>query len=909
MINASPPIPILETKLCPASGAADIIDRPRLDIPEAFVQGMVRVVTITAPAGYGKSTLMAQWFNALDAEGVKASWLNIDDDDNDPTRFTRYLTAALMRAGLHLQTSGLFTGSDGAFARDSRSTLESLAGELAAADHRIVLFIDDLHFVSNTEVLKILQWLTQYAPPQLQFVLGSRTESMLPLSRLRVRRTLLEFGTDQLKFTDTEVKDFVTSRLGDCLSETSIQQLSTRTEGWPAGLELATLILDGSADPNQLVSDFAGNDASVMEYLGEVLLEHLEVETRQFIFAIAQFNRVDADLVAAATGDVEARKKLDSLHSRNLFFKRMDQSGHWFRFHHLVGQFFREQGQRHHPDYCRNALIRGAHNLYERDLLVEAIHYAMRAQAWAEASQWLDASVETLVFRRGYLHTIMEWMDQLPNEWAMQHPQIRLNYVFALIFFARPQFVEVQLQILRDQLAELRKSPQENQQLIETLEREIGKHECHLAGISDQKEAMLRNCEQWLARWTNDSESGIGTVLNVYAFALKSWSKLDQALDVVHDARARLVATESYYPLAWNFAIEGFIMLKRGDFEAAHHTARQLIEHMQVHMPGLYQHAGIGHAILAFVEYEWGNFSAAQTHLDAVPENDDDYVQADYLIIQHLAQARIYYANGGAESGYNCLKAGQERARRSGLHRAELTLATEEISWLCRDNRFELAHARARQLDLDQKPCDEHDFSLQAEKSYRVSSRLHLSDDPKRAADCLTSAIAHSRELKLAHREAQLLLLQAQAYALADDEATALLVLRDALMLGAQHQYFRIFVDEGELITNLLGKIKLEPAHKAAAPLLRRIREVTTSAPKAVARERNLSQETLLEELTQREAQILKRLQSGLSNREIAEAIFVSEGTLKWHLHNIYGKLAVKNRSGALARAQDLGLI
>ncbi len=908
MAAAVPNIPILETKLCPASGAADLIAREQLEPPLAFVEGRVRVATVTAPAGYGKSTLMADWYTRIAQQGIATSWLNLDDDDNDPTRFTRYLTAALIRGGLDIQASDLFTGSDGAFARDSRSTLESLAGELAAAENRIVLFIDDLHFIHNTEILKILQWLTQYAPPQLQFVLGSRTESMLPLSRLRVRRALVEYGPEQLKFSAPEVATFINARLGCVLSADSIQLLSTRTEGWPAGLELATLILDDSPDPDKLVADFAGNDAGVMDYLGEVLLENLDAETRQFIFAIAQFNRVDAELVTAATGATHATRQLEALHARNLFFKRMDASGHWFRFHHLVGQFFREQGLRLHPEFCRQALIKGARNLYARKLVIESIHYAMRAQAWADASSWLDATVESLVFRRGYLHTIMEWMGQLPAEWARQHPRIRINYIFALIFFARPQTVEVQLQILRDQLAELRLAATPDQGLVRTLECEIGKHECHLAGISDDKDAMLQNCQEWLQRWPDDTEEGIGTVLNVYAFALKSHSRIDEALQVVADAKTRLIATESHYPLAWSYTIEGFIQLKRGDFESARDTALELIEHTQTHMPGLYQHAGIGHAILAFIEYEWGNLEAARRHLEAVPENEDDYLQADYLIVQHLAQARLYHASGGTDTGYTCLKKGQERARRTGLHRAELTLATEEISWLCRDNRFEQAHARARQLGLDQGPCDQHDFSLQAEKSYRVASRLHLSDAPAQAAECLKAAIDHSRELQLFHRQAQLLLLQAQAYALARDEAAALAVMEEALMLGAQHQYFRIYIDEGALVTQLLQGLKLRPEHRAAAPLLRKIQQA--SAPPAPRKTgSNHSPGVLLEELTQRESQILKRLQSGLSNREIAEAIFVSEGTLKWHLHNIYGKLAVKNRSGALARAHELGLI
>lgn len=905
-MNPAPALPtLLETKLCPAIGAAEPIVRAQLQLPEAFRDGRISLATVIAPAGYGKSTVMAQWQHALEDAGVRTTWLNLDEDDSDPARFARYLGGALRRGGLDAGTA-LRDAQDTLLSGGIRAVLEALATELSELSHRLVLFIDDVHFVRGDEVLEVLRWLVNYAPAQVQFVLGSREDVPVPLGRLRVRRKLQEFGVEALKFSDEETAALLSSRLRAQLAPADIHSLVQRTEGWPAGLELAALILDGAQDPSAVVRAFAGNAQSVMDYLGEVLLDNLDQPTRELIFVIAQFNRIDEGLAAAACDAPLAGARLAELHARNLFLKRMDAQGRWYRFHHLVGQFFREQGERQCPELARDALIRGARHLMAQNLPLEAIHCVMRAQAWDLASRWLAENVEELVFSRGYLQTIMEWMKRLPREWADRYPEIHLQNAFATMLNGQPD----QSRLILDNLAALRQRLAASAELprsrLDQLDQELAMQEAHVAGLGDQMHDMMRISSDWVQRWPQAPRVNQGSVRNVLAFAHKCYSQIDQGLAVIAEGKRLFQGTDAHYLMSWNLAIESYLHLKGGDFSAAASAAEQLLEHMRRHLSLMHQHAGHAHAVLAFVHYERDEIAAAREHIDCISENDS-YAQADYLILHHITRARLLRLDGDAEAGYQSLLKGREIADRFQLSRAALTLATEQFNWLCRDGHLDQAHELARRLQLDHWPEQDKAVSLDAEKSLRVCARLQLMRDPLDAAERLIPAITRCRDLGLVHREAELLVLQVLALSAADKPVQAQHRLAEALLLGAERGYVRLFMDEGEVLQRVLNRVELMPDQQAAAHLLRRLTQCAVATPlKPVAA---ASVNGLVEELTKRERQILRRLQSDLSNREIAEAIFVSEGTLKWHLHNIYGKLGVKNRSGALVRALELGLI
>src|ERR1700683_4058152 len=445
---------IIQGKLFPATGTRKPLPRPRLDSSNDVLDGIFPVVVVAAPAGYGKSTLMARWHSRLLERGVPCAWLSLDKDDDDAARFLRNFIAALQKASAHI-------GKDVAedliadFASGSRSVLEAIAADLVQVQHRIVLFLDDLQLVEASEVRGILDWLINYAPRPLQYVIGTRRDPKLRLSGLRVRSQLLELGAEQLQFDAKEAAQFYKSRLGRDLPVQDLQTLLTKTEGWPAALELAALVLTGSSEPTAFIQNFAGTDTSVVDYLCDMVLSQMDERTRDIVFRISMFDRICAPLARAVTGAGDAEEALLGLRTRNLFLIPLDRSWEWVRFHHLVGEFFSATYRRTAPAQAKQCLVRGAEWLHANAHVEEAVNYMIRAQEWEQATRWVADSVEELVFRRGYHQTILRWMNALPEDCVDRYPVIRIQYAFALSFYPLDQEYEAQIYRLQQQLQNL----------------------------------------------------------------------------------------------------------------------------------------------------------------------------------------------------------------------------------------------------------------------------------------------------------------------------------------------------------------------------------------------------------------------------------------------------------------------
>ena len=298
---------IIQGKLFPANGTRKPLPRPRLDSSSDVLDGIFPVVVVAAPAGYGKSTLMARWHARLLERGVSCAWLSLDEDDNDATRFLRHLVTALQKASAHI---GKNAAEDliADLASGSRSLLEAIAGDLAQVQHRIVLFLDDLQLVERPEVREILDWLINYSPRSLQYVIGTRQDPGLRLSGLRVRSQLLELGAEQLQFDAREAAQFYRSRLGRDLPAPDLQTLLAKTEGWPAALELAALVLAGSSEPSAFIRQFAGTDTSVVDYLCDMVLSQMDERTRDIVFRVSMFDRICPPLARAVT-DADRRRR------------------------------------------------------------------------------------------------------------------------------------------------------------------------------------------------------------------------------------------------------------------------------------------------------------------------------------------------------------------------------------------------------------------------------------------------------------------------------------------------------------------------------------------------------------------------------------------------------------------------
>jgi LuxR family maltose regulon positive regulatory protein len=895
---------IIEGKLFPATGTRKPLPRPRLDSSSDVLDGIFPVVVVAAPAGYGKSTLMARWHARLLERGVSCAWLSLDTDDNDTARLLRHLIAALQMASAQI-------GKDVAedliadFASGSRSVLEAIAGDLAQVQHRIVLFLDDLQLVEGAEVRGIFDWLINYAPRRLQYVIGTRQDPGLRLSGLRVRSQLLELGAEQLQFDAAETAQFYRSRLGRDLPALDLQSLQTKTEGWPAALELAALVLAGSSEPKAFIQRFAGTDTSVVDYLCDMVLSQMDERTREIVFRISMFDRICAPLAQAVTDANDAEEALLGLRTRNLFLIPLDRSWEWVRFHHLVGEFFRETYRRTAPAQAMECLVRGARWLHANGHVEEAVNYMIRAQEWERATHWVADSVEELVFRRGYHQTILRWMNALPEAYVDRYPVIRIQYAFALSFYPRYQEYEAQIYRLQQLLQNLETQAHHDARGIDELRCAVEMQVAMSVGLRDDGLRGGELAAAWLARWPEASLRRRGVMGNVLSFGHKTRSHIDGGLEMIAQTRQWLEQSEGYYALSWTAYLEGVLYLKRGSYFESRLACTRGLELVERKLHGHPGQTSLLHTLLAGISYEFDEIKQAVAHLELAQSSVNEYAHADALIVAYLTQARIQHLRHDESGALAMLREGQELGERRGWRRVTLSLAAEECRSLARAGRYEEARLVATRFDFHELPPRSGASSASSDKALRAASRYLLKQSPTVVVEALDVAIDDSQQRELAHRSVELLVLRALAKKEDGDWASALADVRRAMTIAAPRNYLRVFLDEGRELGALIDRLDMEQLRGSeAAPLARRLQramctpEVQGNAPIGMG-----------EELTKRELSILKRLETGLSNKEIAEAIFVSEGTLKWHLHNVYGKLNVKNRTGAMARARAIGIL
>jgi len=630
--------PIIQGKLFPATGTRKPLPRPRLDSSSDVLDGIFPVVVVAAPAGYGKSTLMARWRARLLDRGVSCAWLSLDADDNDAARFLRHLIAALQKASAHIGkgvAEDLIADLSG-----SRSVLEAIAGDLAQVQHRIVLFLDDLQLVEGSEVRGILDWLINYAPRDLQYVIGTRQYPGLRLSGLRVRSQLLELGAEQLQFDAAEAAQLYRSRLGRDLPAPDLQTLLTKTEGWPAALELAALVLAGSGEPKAFIQHFAGTDTSVVDYLCDMVLSQMDERTRDIVFRISMFDRICAPLARAVTDANDAEEALLGLRTRNLFLIPLDRSWEWVRFHHLVGEFFRETYRRRAPAQARECLLRGARWLHANDHIEEAVNCVIRAQEWEQATRWVADSVEDLVFRCGYHQTILRWMNALPEACVDRYPVIRIQYAFALSFFPRYQDYEAQIYRLQQLLQNLEAQAHHDARGIDELRCAVDMQVAMSSALRDDGMRGGELAGAWLARWPDASLRRKGVMGNVLAFGHKTRGRIGQGLEVINETRRWLEQSEGYYARAWTAYVEAVLYLKRGSYFDARLACTRGLDFIERRLHGHPGQTSLLHALLAGICYEFDEIEQAIGYLERAMGSVNEYGPADAVIVAYLTQAR-----------------------------------------------------------------------------------------------------------------------------------------------------------------------------------------------------------------------------------------------------------------------------
>ena len=906
-------IPILATKLYIPPPRSKIVARAALvkKLNDGLSAGR-RLTLISAPAGFGKTTLISEWAASA---GQPLAWLALDEGDGDPARFLIYLVSALKTIAPHLG-EGLMGELQALQSPPTEALLTVLVNEIAAISKNFILVLDDYHLIDSRAVDNALTFLLDHQPRQMHLVITTREDPNLPLARLRVRGQMTELRAVDLRFSPGEAAEFLNEMMGLSLSAQDIAALETRTEGWIAGLQLAALSMQGNKDVPGFIQEFTGDHRYIVDYLVEEVLKRQPESVRNFLLQTAILERLNSPLCEAVTGQPGGKARLETLQRGNFFLIPLDDKRHWYRYHHLFADVLQLQLQAEQPGQVAG-LHRRASGWYEQNgLPADAIRHALAGADFERVADLVERTYQTLG-RNRQEGLLLGWFKQLPEALIRSHPVL-----------------------------------------------------CNLyAGILMQT-GEIEGVETWLLaaeRWLDGSETASGTML---VADQEEFRRLPGAVAVHRAGQALLLGnvtgTLAYAQRALDLAPEqdflrrggaaallGLAFWTSGDLEAA--------QRMYTEGMALLQRAGnisdvIGCAIaLADIYIAQGRLrQAARTcerALQLAAEHGTPSMRGSADMLVGLGE--LYREQNDLPAALQYLQRSKEQGEHSGLpqnrYRWRVALAHIRVDqgdlvgaldllqeaermyvgdfspnvrpvqaatvrvWVLQD-RFDEALGWARERGLTAR--DEPGYLREFE--YITLARILLAQATgDRAAGSISDAIGLLERLLKAAQDGgrtgsliEILVLQALAHQSLGNLPAALTVLQQALSLAEPEGYVRLFVGEGLPMRQLLLSAA---AHGILPGYTARLLSILAPQAQGSAVTAPISAspapQNLIEPLSQRELELLRLFKTELSGPEIADQLMIALSTVRTHTKSIFGKLNVNNRRAAVKRAAELNLI
>jgi LuxR family maltose regulon positive regulatory protein len=874
---------LLATKLYAPTLRGELVPRSRL-IERLTASLACRLTLVSAPAGFGKTTLLAAW---LQNAGRAHTWLSLDESDNDPARFTAYFLAALQRIDPHLgQAAQALMQTPQP--PPPEALLTSLINDIAATPEPFTFVLDDYHLIQTLSIHQQISFLLEHQPSQMHLVIVTREDPSLPLSRLRARGQIADIRQADLLFTAEETNDFLRRVMGLELEPGDIAALQERTEGWIAGLQLAALSLQGRDDAHQIVKSFTGSHRYILDYLIEEVFQQRPPDVQDFLVKTSILDRLTAPLCDAITGRDDSRTVLLELDKGNLFLVRLDQSRQWYRYHRLFRDLLRTQGQ----SADRTPLhLRAARWYVQHGFLDEAVYHTLAAENWDEAEGLLWPAAGQAI-NDGRFATVGRWLDAMPQERLRACSRLATLKGWVLLPAGQFDAAETWAALGEDLLPTHALPP--NRALVVCLQLSIAHARHEIPRVVELAHQALELLEE------EDPYGLRGVALANLASAQMIMGDIPAATQTYREM-ARLgqegghliSMVGAWCSLAW------LLNLQMEPLEAQT-LCRQALERTMGPRGQPLPLAGQAHIVLGTIAYDRNELASAREHLAQGVELARQTGPSSGAIQAAFTLAWIMALAGEREAALAMVSDTRQAVSQLNLPLVDAYVAACEADFFLRLGNIEAVARWAETAGLS--PAEVPQFAREGE--YLSLARLLLAQDrPAEAHTLLANLEQFARDRGLRRSQLTVHILRAQAEWALGRAAEAVASLESAVHLAAQAGYLRAFLDEGAAVRDLIPKVRYIAPVFVDDVLTAFSSEQPTLSPVVPP------SSALIEPLSDRELEVLELVAQGLTNREIAERLFITVGTVKTHVHNIYGKLGVRGRTQAAAQARELGLL
>jgi LuxR family maltose regulon positive regulatory protein len=925
--NANPEIfPLLTTKLYIPPVRPNIVQRTRLvQLIETGITSNYKLTLVSAPAGFGKTTLISDWGNET---RIPIAWVSLDDGDNDLTQFLGYCIAALRTikpnigdASLELQQSPHPPAVE--------IVLTALINELDEIRERFALVLDDYHVIESHPIHEAVNFLINHMPRRMHLIIATRADLPLPIARLRTRVHLTEISEFDMRFTLDEAATYMNDVMQLDLAMDDIAALENRTEGWIAGLQMTALSIQGRGDASGLARALSGKHRYIFDYLMEEVLSQQSAEVQDFMAKTSILNQLSAPLCDAlmewsnAAGDSTRKKQstkrldtdlpsqeiLEYMDRENLFLIPLDDERRWFRYHRLFADLLEERLIRVHGDHIQD-LHRRAGDWYEQNGLIgEAINHLLEAGEFERAADFISKNALTFVYH-GNLGTLARWLEALPKDVKESQPWLSITHAWALSFAGQLEPVASLLQEAEGSLTSI------------TDEIELQR----LSGIIDALRAYLiaiRGSMPLAADFAREAlkvlpdedlvlrgftATLLATVLRWTGDLTEAKSAYQEAIAINRAAGATNVLVESLCDLAILQSIEGELQRSISTCHEAQSLAEEYYERCGRRLSA-HGHVSIQ---LCRIFRERNDLDKARQYAEEGLALCEEWGQAESLMRAYSEHAHILQAYGDGDGSIRSI----QKARQ---------LASDLSPWYVVRSAAWEAHLRLMQGDLtyalqwlnDQDQIINDEVEFQDFETHLTIVRILIvhgrqlskseSLPPLNQAIEILDRMRSTAESSGAGRYLiEIMILASLALDALGETERAFSMLNEALTLAEPEAFIGVFIDGGEPVRSLLYALE---KRKTSVPYARKVIQSMGDQVEVGTTARVGSTESLIEPLTEREMEVLHLLATHLSSTEIADELVIASSTVRSHIKNIYSKLRVHSRTEAVEKAQEIGLL
>lgn len=911
---------LLFTRLMPPRRERGVLAREL--VPRALSEmACKRLTLVQAPAGYGKSLFMGQIYDALASTSAHVGWVSLAELDGSMREFARYVVASV-HAAREQSSPGEFDWLLSPMGEPPcQNLLSAICNEMHSDSSLLTIFLDDVHVFDGTSAMRLLDRLIRDAPSTVSFVLGSRTCPDVPIARLRAHGELFEVGPDGLRFSLDETVQFLSSG-SDVLVPVELAQLAVRrTEGWPAGLQLLSILDSRGHDLAMRLAQFSGADRGVADYLREDMLERLPEAEADFLLRSSIFRQFTPALCDEVLDRSDSLKTIAQLERSGMFIFSLDTTADWFRYHHLFREYFEKRMIRENAALRVILHRRAARAFHLLKMSSEALYHACEISDFEFAASVIDAECEE-AFYQGRLWSLASWIEKIPEKFLDVYPRMQLARIWSLTLELKFEEAGRLIDRVQSHVEALAGDGNISPQGARDLDRIVLHRKMMIAQFADDLPETERLCNKLLIDFPNDEEPFLrGSLDASLANAHRELYKLDSLDELDRTAREYFGRTGTSYPLVFLDSIVGSSYLQRGETDRAFVAYGRAISIATeiagprsplTAMPGL---------LRARLMLERADFAAARVAFDSHLPLAGGVGFVDQLITGYVGRARLAVLDGEPMVADELCARGGEFAAARRFSRLHWNLLAERVRQCLLRHDVKEAERFASRAGLPADPS-----SIRPQDGVTTSTgamaaawiRLAISHGATTEAEDLARRwIQFSEKRNCVTTELSMRCLCASARLAAGDVSGASRMISAALSRVGRSGLVLNFVEEGEQLRSLAsrmighcdeGQTPKEAAKSIAIRLSRGFGVLKSDAERSNPLDRN-SLEFAAATWTRREIEILGLVAHGDLNREIGGKLGLTEGTVKWYMQQIYSKMGIRRRLDAVQRARELGLV